>query len=505
MTAVSTIDALTTCTVMKQIRALAKYMDTSISGFDAAIATINNRLTTAETNIGTNASGIAKNVSDIAKLDARLTTTTTNLATLTTEAGALVKDIGFSGDASTVKSTITTKAGTSRDVPLPVADATKSGVMSKAIYDGIDLMKADIEKLKLVKIPYKVTFPNATPTQAEILQAYKQYNPTAPAIPVVGTYVIDYAKNLAYTYDGTTWQKDPSPDSVAPFTQEYSGTIKGSNVAGQVHAEIDGTGSVNGWDKTQTDINNISTVAVDTIVVSQSGKVPATSPNGGLDIAVGQITGVGFTEHIKNVADVSGAGDNGTISREQFDKINNVKMPKLILNTSADLENILIKSPEPISTLVSSTTRSYNYPAFTSLYSIIITEDSIKYYPLKVAMQTYQTNKYAELSSEKLNNLIFNVSLPFVYSSNTQPYIQSSRYNYLNFDVGIKMKGYCTLGVVDTGPTKLITIKEKIFITLVFTESGKIKILSNNLPSGQYPVEPSMQFALYDLNLEVFT
>mgnify|MGYP003338104025 CR=1 FL=1 len=59
-----------------------------------------------------------------------------------------------------------------------------------------------------------------------------------------------------YTNDG--W-KDDGVDTVNTFTNQSAGIIKGSQTAGKVFAENDGTGSVYGWDALNNRVDSIET------------------------------------------------------------------------------------------------------------------------------------------------------------------------------------------------------------------------------------------------------
>lgn len=88
-----------------------------------------------------------------------------------------------------------------------------------------------------------ISYPNANTINSFVIsQGY-----TSPfegiAVVINGTYHIWHY----YENDNIGW-KDDGLDTVSNFTNETAGVILGSNQAGKVYAENDGTGSVVGWD-----------------------------------------------------------------------------------------------------------------------------------------------------------------------------------------------------------------------------------------------------------------
>ena len=164
-------------------------------------------------------------------------------------------DLNASGDGSTVTLNAPRNTGNPATAPLPVADATKAGVMNSATYVNLQNLNTRVSSLEKQTTTYIVSFTNDNPTQDEINNAYKTAYPTAPFPPIDGTTVIDSTRQLYYRWvkNGAVWLKTTG-FVVSQFTNETAGTIKGSTTAGQIQAETDGTGSLVGYDQIKNDI-----------------------------------------------------------------------------------------------------------------------------------------------------------------------------------------------------------------------------------------------------------
>ena len=164
-------------------------------------------------------------------------------------------DLNAAGDGSTVTLNAPRNTGNPATAPLPVADATKAGVMNSATYVNLQNLNTRVSSLENQTTTYIVSFTSDTPTQDEINNAYKTAYPTAPFPPIDGTTVIDSTRQLYYRWvkNGATWLKTTG-FVVSQFTNETLGTIKGSTTAGQIQAETDGTGSLVGYDQIKNDI-----------------------------------------------------------------------------------------------------------------------------------------------------------------------------------------------------------------------------------------------------------
>ena len=147
-------------------------------------------------------------------------TVSTNVAVNSTPSATTVQ-------LDVAKENLKTGATTTSTISLPVASSTDAGVMNAATYNSIT---------------------NNTNSINALLNG---------ADDKVWTY---------YTND-TTWHaaSNTTQVSVSTFTNSSEGVIKGSTATGQVFAESNGTGSVNGWDSLTNDVSTavskLSTIA----------------------------------------------------------------------------------------------------------------------------------------------------------------------------------------------------------------------------------------------------
>ena len=165
-------------------------------------------------------------------------------------------DLNAAGDGSTVTLNAPRNTGNPATAPLPVADATKAGVMNSATYVNLQNLNTRVSSLENQTTTYIVSFTNDNPTQDEINNAYKTAYPTAPFPPIDGTTVIDPTRQLYYRWvkNGAIWLKTTG-FVISQWTNDTLGTVKGSTVAGQIQAETDGTGSLVGYDQIKNDIS----------------------------------------------------------------------------------------------------------------------------------------------------------------------------------------------------------------------------------------------------------
>ena len=175
-------------------------------------------------------------------------------------ANAAVNGLDVTSDQSTVSVTATKNTGSPDVNALPVASAATAGVMNTATFLAVEGLNSRVAALENEVRTYLVTLPNTTPTQAEITTAYRTGYPFAPNPPLDGTVVIDAEKDLYYQWVGgsSQWIK-LSGQQIGMFTNSTLGTIKGSTTEGQIAAEADGTGSLNGYDTLKSGVSGNTT------------------------------------------------------------------------------------------------------------------------------------------------------------------------------------------------------------------------------------------------------
>ena len=181
----------------------------------------------------------------------------------------VMTDLRMSTTASTTSvvmegDKVNLKEGTPSDfeIPLPVASSTQAGVMNTATYQTIQDNATKINAIENGAVA--ITGIAATPTQSDLTTAWQTATGLSTVINGASILDVDNDKRWIYYTNTSTWYEGSTGSTVTinPFTNTEAGIIKGSNIDGQVHAETDGTGSVQGWDTVKADIaNNTSAIA----------------------------------------------------------------------------------------------------------------------------------------------------------------------------------------------------------------------------------------------------
>ncbi len=149
----------------------------------------------------------------------------------------------------TTKANIKTGVTTTGNLPLPVASATQAGIMNSATYQALTQNTSDIDAL--LNGAVAISGISASPTQTELTTAWKTATGISNLINRAVIYDVTNSKLWTYYTNTSTWYSASAGGgsvTVNQFTNSSLGTIMGSTSAGQVFAENDGTGSVNGWD-----------------------------------------------------------------------------------------------------------------------------------------------------------------------------------------------------------------------------------------------------------------
>lgn len=157
-------------------------------------------------------------------------------------------------DASQVN-LMTGSTGT-KDIPLPVASASQAGVMNSATFNAVAQNAAGINALLNGSVA--IAGLPVSPTQSELTTAWQQETGLTDVVNRSQILDVDNDKLWMY-YDNTgTWYETSISGtvSISTFTNSSEGTIRGSTSVGQVFAESDGTGSINGWDALDARVTN---------------------------------------------------------------------------------------------------------------------------------------------------------------------------------------------------------------------------------------------------------
>lgn len=155
----------------------------------------------------------------------------------------------------TSKQNIKTSATVTGSIPLPVASATQAGVMNSATFNAIAKNTQDIANI--IGEVVAVTGLPASPTQAQLTNAWLTASGESTLINGAGIYDVTNAKRWTYYANDTTWHYLDASGSVQvnTWTNNAAGIVKGSTNNGQIFAESDGTGSVNGWDTLSSQVS----------------------------------------------------------------------------------------------------------------------------------------------------------------------------------------------------------------------------------------------------------
>lgn len=153
---------------------------------------------------------------------------------------------------------------------LPVASTTQAGVMNTSTYEAITTNSNNINAI--LNGAVAITGLSASPSQSDLTTAWQ--NETGLGTLINRASIYDVTNNKVWTYyaNDTTWYaaSNSSQVTINTFTNSSEGTILGSTNTGQIYAENDGTGSVNGWDA---------------LVNTVSGKQDAITAGTGLDLS----------------------------------------------------------------------------------------------------------------------------------------------------------------------------------------------------------------------------
>lgn len=219
----------------------------------------------------------------------------------------------------TVKNISTGDAATTA-VALPVASSIQAGVMNAAMYSTLQDNAAYINAI--LNGAVSVSGLSANPSQADITAAWQ--TATGLANVINGAKVNDQDNQKVWTYytNTATWYaaSNTAQVTVNQFTNSAAGIIKGSTVAGQVYAENDGTGSVNGWD------NLVNTV---------SGKQDALTAGSNITISSGTISAtVPTVNNATLTIQKNGTNVQTFTANASSNKTANITVPEITLQTT---------------------------------------------------------------------------------------------------------------------------------------------------------------------------
>lgn len=181
----------------------------------------------------------------------------------------VITDISIDTTASTTvvklsESKVNLKTGVSSpdETVLPVASKTQAGVMNAATFEAVEENSNDIASLLSGAVMTDKLVEN--PNQAQILAAWQLASGLTEPKNSASIWDTVYSKKYTYFANQNQWVLTQdgmggTTVTVEQWSNTKAGIIKGSTNDGQLFAESDGTGSVNGWD----DVKSNATVALE--------------------------------------------------------------------------------------------------------------------------------------------------------------------------------------------------------------------------------------------------
>ncbi len=259
--------------------------DTELAEIDTKLTELGNKDAEQDTEI---AALKAKDTEQDAAIEAVKETADNSLADVTIQTDAVSASLLLKSNLA---------AESSKAVPL--ASETATGMMTKATYLALTDAENRIAVLEGKTIVVYVSFTSDDPSQEEITNLFEA---KAGKAPVAGNQAIDIARSLAYQYSGAEWIK--TTQEVGQWTNSTAGIVKGtpagSENAGTIFAETDGTGSVNGWDDLVARVANNESAIATTIPSTYATKVALDATDA-------------------NVANIKTTADNATTKNEEQD------------------------------------------------------------------------------------------------------------------------------------------------------------------------------------------
>lgn len=173
--------------------------------------------------------------------------TVTNLNRSFVTGGAITSNVS-TAIITNSKYNPTTSEATTEVLNLPVASATTAGIMNSSMYAQLSSQSDQINAI--LNGAVSVSGLSANPSQSDLTTAWE----TATSITGVinGAKINDSDNQKVWTYytNTDTWYAatNTAQVTISQWTNSSQGIILGSANDGQLFAENDGTGSVNGWD-----------------------------------------------------------------------------------------------------------------------------------------------------------------------------------------------------------------------------------------------------------------
>lgn len=245
----------------------------------------------------------------------------------------VMTDISLNANTSTTtvqidgaKENIYTGATSTKNIALPVASTTQAGVMNSSTYDAVTSNTNNINAIMNGAVA--ITGISANPSQSDLTTAWQTETGLTTLINRASIYDVTNNKVWTYYTNDATWHaaSNSSQVTINTFTNNSEGTILGSTNVGQIFAENDGTGSVNGWDNlsnaVSTNTSNITalqnampTVNDATLTIQNNGTNVATfTANSATNTTANIVSPVDIGSVLSTPSDVAYVNSNNIIS-----------------------------------------------------------------------------------------------------------------------------------------------------------------------------------------------
>ncbi len=246
--------------------------------------------------------------------------------------------LSYNGDTVTITErykNIQDGTTSTRTETIALANSNTAGLMAPSTVTAIQQMRAELDQLEGQSIRLVYTAKD-NPTASEIGMFVIASGYTQSQFPTIGV-VVRGTNHIWRWYNNTNAWQDIGVDTVNQFTNAVAGVIKGSTTDGQVYAEDNGTGSVNGWSALKNavankyDANNPPPYPV-TSVAGKTGAVSISKSDVGLGNvgnykAVSTVASQGLTDTEKSNARANIGAGTSSFSGSYNDLTNKPTIP----------------------------------------------------------------------------------------------------------------------------------------------------------------------------------
>lgn len=184
------------------------------------------------------------------------------------------------------KVNLETGATSTKNIPLTVASHDKAGVMNSATFDAVASNSVAINTILSGMVA--IDDLPASPTQEELTTAWETATGRTTLVNRAQILDVDNSKYWTYYTNTGIWYPATADieGSVSTFTNSTEGVIKGSTTVGQVYAESNGTGSVNGWDTLSAQVADNTANKLATAKLTANGGITKTTTGSGANTTV---------------------------------------------------------------------------------------------------------------------------------------------------------------------------------------------------------------------------